>query len=96
MNKREAIKKVKEMLAKENKNYTNSQITEILDKFIEVWYNALAKGESVKLSKFGTLKPFKVKERNVRHPKTKEIIKIPSKTKIKFIPSQSLKKELDK
>ena len=67
--------------------------------FIESFFKALSdsflKNEVVKISGFGSFKKFYTKPRIGRNPKTMEPFPIPSKLKIKFAPSNKVKKILN-
>ena len=53
------------------------------------------KNEVVKISGFGSFKKFSTKARVGRNPKTMQPFPIPSKLKIKFFPSNKVKKMLN-
>ena len=67
--------------------------------FIENFFKTLSesfqKNEIVKISGFGSFKKFYTKARVGRNPKTMEPFPIPSKLKIKFVPSNKVKKMLN-
>ena len=52
---------------------------------------ALAEGEKVTISKFGSFEVRDVKEKDVRNPRTKEQIHVPASKKPAFKPSKTLK-----
>ena len=56
---------------------------------------ALAKGEKVQLSGFGTFEVKARKDRVGRNPVTRETVKIPAKKVAAFKPSQSLNEKVD-
>ena len=67
--------------------------------FVEIFFRTLSesfqKNEIVKISGFGSFKKFSTKSRVGRNPQTLESFPIPSKLKIKFIPSGKVKKMLN-
>ncbi len=72
-------------------NLNSSQATKALNSTLEGILDALKRGERVTLSGFGS---FEIKIRNPRkgrNPKTGEQVSIPSKKRVKFNPSKTLK-----
>ena len=68
----------------------------VMNATIDTITAALAKGEKVQLSGFGT---FEVKQRQGRmgrNPVTRESVQIPAKAAATFKPSQSLKEKVEK
>ena len=67
--------------------------------FIEAFFTTLAeslqKNEIVKISGFGSFKKFSTKPRVGRNPKTMQPFPIPSRSKIKFMPSNKVKEMLN-
>jgi len=90
MNKQEIIERIAE-----DSGITRHQATKVLNSIINGIENALSRGEKVTLSGFGSFSVIRRKERKGRNPKTGEIIKIPSKKAIKFIPSKKLKEIIE-
>ena len=73
---------------------TKKTAQKVIDAFVEVVSDALAKGEKVRLVGFGS---FVVKERAARkgvNPRTKEPINIPAKKVPKFIPGKNLRSKV--
>lgn len=62
-----------------------------LDSFIEHVQKAVAAGEKVKLSGFGTFEKTSVSARTGRNPQTGDAITIPSTHRPKFTPSATFK-----
>ncbi|MBQ7243735.1 MAG: HU family DNA-binding protein [Bacilli bacterium] len=89
MNKAELIKAVADKA-----EVTTRDAEAVLDGVLDLIAAALVKGESVKLSGFGT---FEKKERAARvgtNPSTREKIEIPSSKSAVFKPSKTLKEKL--
>ena len=67
--------------------------------FIENFFSTLSesfqKNEIVKIAGFGSFKKFSTKPRMGRNPKTMQPFPIPSKLKIKFMPSNKVKEMLN-
>jgi DNA-binding protein HU-beta len=79
MNKRELI-----TAAATKSGITQREIQQCIDPFLECMLEALEKGETIIIQKFGT---FSVKERNerkARNPSTGEYITVPPKKVVKF------------
>lgn len=71
--------------------YNKSETKKVLDTFLNVISNQLAKGDNVRIVGFGS---FHVIERTARNgiiPSTKQAIKIPSRKVAKFKAGQDLK-----
>lgn len=66
-----------------------------IENFFKTLSDAFLKNEVVKISGFGSFKKFATKARVGRNPKTLEPFPIPSKLKIKFVPSNKVKKMLN-
>jgi|TARA_B110000211_G_scaffold219428_1_gene265168 nucleoid DNA-binding protein len=85
----EFIKKLKQ----KNPKINNSEIEIIIDTFCVNIQNALTSGMNVELRGFGTFFVKEVKEKySARNPKTKELIYVPKKNKVRFRASKNLKK----
>ena len=67
----------------------------IVDKFFEIIVESLAKGDDVKLPKFGSLKIQTRKPRLGRNPSTGERIEISKRKAIVFRPSKILRAKLN-
>ncbi|MBM3468261.1 MAG: integration host factor subunit alpha [Alphaproteobacteria bacterium] len=76
----------------QNNNCTRQQATEILKKTLEEIERALAKGDNVKISSFGTFTLLQKKERLGRNPRTGKDAKISSRQVISFRASPIFKK----
>jgi integration host factor subunit beta len=85
----EFIKKLKQ----KNPKINNSEIGIIIDTFCDNIQNALTSGMNVELRGFGTFFVKEIKEKySARNPKTKELIYVPKKNKVRFRASKNLKK----
>ena len=79
-------------LKKKNPNLNIKEIEEIINSFCETIINGLKQGQKIELRGFGTFFIKKIKEKyNARNPKTKELIYVPKKNKVRFRPSRKLK-----
>ena len=79
-------------LKKKNPSLNNKEIEEIINSFCETIVNGLKQGQKIELRGFGTFFIKKIKEKyNARNPKTKELIYVPRKNKVRFRPSRKLK-----
>ena len=67
-----------------------------VDEILEIIKSTIEKGESVKISGFGTFSIIQKGKRIGRNPKTKEEIEIPPRKVVTYHVSQVLKKELNK
>lgn len=74
------------------KNSTAQKVTEAV---IESIQNALAQGDTVTLQGFGAFKPVAAPQRQARNPKTGDMVTVPAKTKVKFIPGKNLKEAVN-
>jgi DNA-binding protein HU-beta len=64
--------------------YTKEVVSAVLDETNQVIIRALKKGDSVKISGFGTFYPVDRKARKGRNPKTGQVIEIPSRKVTRF------------
>ena len=88
MSRQNLIKKLK----KNNSNLNNKEIEKIINIFCETIEKGLKQGRKIELRGFGTFFIKKIKEKyNARNPKTKELIYVPRKNKVRFRPSRKLK-----
>ena len=79
-------------LKKKNPILNNKEIEEIINSFCETIEKGLQQGQKIELRGFGTFFIKKIKEKyNARNPKTKELIYVPEKNKVRFRPSRKLK-----
>ncbi|HAA85962.1 MAG TPA: integration host factor [Kosmotogaceae bacterium] len=89
MNKKELIA---ELAAR--KNVTKKLATDILDGFVELVGESLARNEEVKLVGFGTFEVASRKPRKGVNPRTKMPIQIPGGKVPKFRPGKELKEKV--
>ena len=89
MSRQNLIKKLK----KKYPSLNNKELEEVINIFCETIENELKQGRKIELRGFGTFFIKKVKEKyNARNPNTKELIYVPEKNKVRFRPSQKLKR----
>tara|TARA_Y100000992_G_C21267703_1_gene494869 strand:+ start:40 stop:318 length:279 start_codon:yes stop_codon:yes gene_type:complete len=63
----------------------------LVDEFFQVIKTTLRSQKNLKLSGFGSFETFTTKERIGRNPKTMEIYKISSQSKVRFSPTSKAK-----
>lgn len=78
----------------QNNNFTRQQASDILKKTLEEIEKALASGEHVKISSFGTFSILQKKERVGRNPRTGKDAKITPRQVISFRASPVFKKSV--
>lgn len=83
MNKGELIKSISKRTG-----LSNHDAKTTLEVTLELLTKTLDKGETIKIIGFGSFIPTERKGRVYNHPRTREKIKVPSKNKIKFKPSE--------
>ena len=86
----------KDLAGEVAKNIGLSQILvrEVLDGILDAICNSLATGERVELRNFGVFRTRAMRERVVKNPKTKEKIRIPATTVVRFKPGKELKQRV--
>jgi nucleoid DNA-binding protein len=76
-----------------NKNLTRSDLEILIDVICKSIEDSLKNGKVVEIRRFGTFFIKKIKEKySARNPKTKELIYVPEKNKVRFRASKFLKK----
>ena len=85
MNKGELVKAVAEEV-----NIPVKTAEKVLNAFFEKVTKTLKNKEEIRLAGFGTFKIVERKERKGKNPKTGEMITIPAKKKVKFVPGKNL------
>ncbi len=75
---------------------TKQQAAEYVETIFSLMKETLAKGESLKLSRFGTLLVREKKQRVGRNPQTGEPMAIKARRVVNFKPSQSLRDDINK
>jgi DNA-binding protein HU-beta len=90
MTRRDLINKVAKEFGLKNKE-AESIVKYIFHEIVE----SVKKGERVSIQGFGAFELRELKDRKIRNPRTGEVIRIPSRKKMVFIPSQKVKTELN-
>ncbi|MGC8663904.1 MAG: HU family DNA-binding protein [Thermoplasmata archaeon] len=72
-------------------NVTQRDAKEIIESFLEEIIGAVNNNEKVSLVGFGIFERKKQKERKALNPQTKQVIKVPSKSKFVFRASSKIK-----
>lgn len=85
--------KLIKQLNKKNSKLSRSEVETVIDMFSSNIVKALKEGKKVELRGFGTFFVKKIKENySARNPKTRKLIYVPEKNKVRFRPSKKLKK----
>ena len=93
MSKIEIIKELKE----KNPELNKSDLAIVLEEFSTSISNALKNGKTVEIRNFGNFYTKILKENfNARNPATNELIYKPERVKLRFKPSNNLKKLINK
>lgn len=79
-----------------NVGLSRTESAELVERVLELMSDALVKGESVKLSSFGSFHVRSKKERIGRNPKTGEEVPILPRNVLVFKPSNVLKSKINK
>ena len=88
--------KLIKQLNKKNSKLSRSEVETVIDTFSSNIVKALKEGKKVELSGFGTFFVKKIKENySARNPKTRELIYVPEKNKVRFKASKNLKKKIN-
>lgn len=85
MNKTELIAEIEDLFE------TKAAAKAAVDCMLKTITNALKKGESVTIPKFGTFKVQKREKRQGRNPRTGEVVTIKAKNVPKFVPGKAMK-----
>ena len=80
----------------QNLGFSKNISSLIIDDFFESLVSELIKFNKIKISSFGTFEVFDKKERIGRNPKTKVEAKIVARKVVKFKPSNTVKKKLNR
>lgn len=86
MNKHDFVKAIAEKT-----DFTQKDVTTVLDGYMSVVTDALAAGDSIKLTGFGTFGTVSRAARTGRNPQTGEVIEIPASRAVKFKAGKTLK-----
>ena len=93
MSRQNLVKSLKKKYPELNKK----EIEEIIDVFSETIANGLKQGRKIVLKGWGTFFVKRIKAKyNAHNPKSKELIYVPEKNKVRFRPSKQLKKFINK
>jgi integration host factor subunit beta len=88
--------KLIKQLNKKNSKLSRSEVETVIDTFSSNIVKALKEGKKVELRGFGTFFVKKIKENySARNPKTRELIYVPEKNKVRFKASKNLKKKIN-
>ena len=89
MSRQNLVKSLKKKYPELNKK----EIEEIINAFSETIVNGLKQGRKVMLKGWGTFFVKRIKAKyNALNPRSKELIYVPEKNKVRFRPSKQLKK----
>ena len=93
MSRQNLIKSLKKKYPELNKR----EIEEIIDVFSQTITKGLKQGRKIILKGWGTFFVKRIKAKyNAHNPKSKELIYVPEKNKVRFRPSKQLKKFINK
>ena len=87
---------VREITRNTESNYTQKEVTEILDTAKEVLVDALVEGEKVSFVGFGSFEAKERAEREGRNPATGQAMLIPATKVLKFKAGSALKEAINK
>ena len=88
--------KLIKQLKKRNLKLSQSELETVIDLFSNNIAKALKEGKKVELRGFGTFFVKEIKEKySARNPKTRELVYIPKKNKVRFRASKILKKKIN-
>jgi integration host factor subunit beta len=88
--------KLIKQLKKINLKLSQSELETVIDLFSNNIAKALKEGKKVELRGFGTFFVKEIKEKySARNPKTRELMYIPKKNKVRFKASKILKKKIN-
>jgi DNA-binding protein HU-beta len=94
MNKHELIQAVAERLDVSGEPAPSASVVRqaglTAGELLEVIKDAMARGEKVSLSGFGTFEPVERNARQARNPATGEQVQVPAKTVVRFRPATAL------
>ncbi|MCY4445380.1 MAG: HU family DNA-binding protein [Rhodobacteraceae bacterium] len=79
----------------EKHGLSKSDCRRLVDRIFDEIISSIATQESVKLTAFGTFKVIRKKGRTIKDINTGELLTLPSKYTIKFIPSEQLKEKIN-
>jgi len=86
MQKSELIKQLAEKTG-----ISQKKVNEVVKALTEAIKENVKKGERIALPDFGVFKSVERKERKIRHVQTGQMVNVPARKAIKFVPSKKLK-----
>ncbi|MFD1674303.1 HU family DNA-binding protein [Alicyclobacillus fodiniaquatilis] len=89
MNKTELIRKIAK-----DAGVNHATASRMLNSFAETVVNSLTKGERVKVRGFGMFKVAEHCARNGYNPQTHQVVPVPAKKTVRFVPSESIKSSI--
>jgi len=69
---------------------TKKECLSAVDRIFSEMAKALSRGERITISGFGSFHPYISRARRVVNPVTKQVVDVPPKRRVKFIPSKDL------
>ena len=72
------------------------QAAELVEIFMNVIVETLAKHQDIKLLGFGAFKISEVKSKTVVNPKNKQLVEVKEYKRVRFVPGQNLKNKINK
>lgn len=84
-------KDIVKVIADKYTEFTQKEIAEIIDEFLEVIKSEVAKGEKVSIPKFGIFESVERAARECRNPQTNERMQIAAYNTPKFKPAKDFK-----
>ncbi|MBD3398840.1 MAG: hypothetical protein GF399_00735 [Candidatus Coatesbacteria bacterium] len=72
-------------------NVTQKIAAQVLDSLIEEMKAALSRGERIEIRDFGVFSVRDAKEKKARNPRTNEVVIVPARKRIKFVPGKRMK-----
>lgn len=88
-------KDIVKVIADKYTEFTQKEVGEIVDTFLDIVKDSVASGEKVSIPKFGIFEVVERAARECRNPQTNERMTIPPCKIMKFKPSSSVKKLLN-
>jgi DNA-binding protein HU-beta len=96
MTKIEIVEAVAERMMREGRSHvTRTQVAHVVNGMLAAMTEALAKGEEITFSGFGSFKLGMRKARGGRNPRTGERLRIPASKTVKFALGKTLKETLN-
>ncbi|MBD3373060.1 MAG: DNA-binding protein [Candidatus Coatesbacteria bacterium] len=70
---------------------TQKTAAEVLDALIDEMKSALGQGERIEIRDFGVFSVRDAKKKKARNPRTNEVVIVPARKRIKFVPGKRMK-----